>query len=172
MRKIILIALSAIILVGCGLGTKKQMIDEMKDGILENLEVVDYEEEISYSDEDVLKGYILKGKNSLGEENLYIVDGLKGTGNGIFKTGKYHGQQLFPEEKFYYQIHSTKDCGQEYNYFIGIIYDELSTVFYKDDELEIQSKQINLQGEEINLNFWLMKYLENEEIDLNEFSYR
>lgn len=40
---------------------------------------------------------------------------------------------------------------------------------YKDKQIDVQSKEINLNGDKIMLSVWMYKYSSDEKIDINQF---
>lgn len=172
MKKIVMILITAFLLVGCGFGTHRQLIDEMKEDMIENKELITYDEIFQYADKDIIKGYVIKGMTPNGKEDLYLLNGVKGIGEGSLDEGRYDYGPISPLiDKLDYVIYEGEYYGHDNSYFIGILFEKVSSVLYKDKELEIQNKEIEVNGEKVGLTMWLMKYPNGEEIDINEFKY-
>lgn len=172
MKKIIIIFIIMASLVGCGFGTHKQLIDEMKNDMIESYNLVDYEDIFRYADKDIIKGYIIKGVNENGVENLYLLNGVKGIGKGSFDKGLYYSGPISPkEENLDFRVEEGEFYGHENSYFIGVLFEKVSSVSYKDRELDIQNKEIELNGEKVGLTMWLMKFPNGDEISTDDFMY-
>lgn len=172
MKKIVLIFIMMILLAGCISGVNRQRIDEMKDDLIENKEFITYSEVFQYADKDIIKGYVIKGMTSNGIEDLYLLNGVKGIGKGALKEGMYYCGPISPQiDKLYYSSYEGEYYGYDNSYYIGILFEKVSSVLYMDKELDIQNKEIELNGEKVGLTMWLMKYPNGDEINADDFLY-
>lgn len=99
MKKIIMISIIVVLLVGCSSGINRQLIDEMKNDMIESYNLVEYNEIFQYADKDIIKGYVIKGVTSDGNENLYLLNGVKGIGKGAFDKGLYYSGPISPKDE-------------------------------------------------------------------------
>lgn len=172
MKKVVIFLMMLILLVGCISGVNRQLIDEMKGDMIENKELITYDEVFQYADKDIIKGYVIKGMTSNGNEDLYILNGAKGIGKGAFEDGRYYCGPVSPMiDQLYYLTVEGEYLGYDNSYYIGILFEKVSSVSYKDKELDIQNKEIELNGEKVGLTMWLMKYPNGDEINVDDFRY-
>lgn len=172
MKKIIMVSIMVVLLVGCISGVNRQRIDEMKDDLIEDKEFITYSEVFQYADKDIIKGYVIKGMTSNGKEDLYLLNGAKGIGKGVFEEGMYYCGPISPQiDKLYYSEYEGEYYGYDNSYYIGLLFEKVSSVSYKDKELDIQNKEIELNGEKVGLTMWLMKYPNGDEINTDDFIY-
>lgn len=147
-------------IVGC---SKNQFI-EFKDEYIEEHGIIKVEDIIIYSEKPDIEGLIFKGIiNDDDEENICFCEGVPGKNDGIFSNGEYTASLLDIDEQITYHFYDGDDLGYDKSYFVGIAFFKMTDLYYKDNRIDFQTKDIVLNDEKISLTVWLMPYSNGEE---------
>lgn len=168
MKKIIVIFIMLVLLVGC----KKDEFSSFKDDYIREQGITDIVDITSYGDKPYIEGVIFKGIIDGTEENLYFCEGLPGKGDGIFLNGEYGAGPFTVEMETRYRVYDGEDLGYDKSYFVAMVYRKMSDVYYKGESIDFKTVDVQLNGENITLTVWLMPFSNGEDIDISDFEYQ
>lgn len=167
MKKFVLIILCLILLSSCTI--YRQSSNEQIQSLCDTFNLIDYDELFTLQDSHFLKAYFIKGVNELHEENLYCTVKIEGTENSELRNGLYEERQLTPDLRYEDIEFDRKYFGSESSYYIGIIYQPINKVSYDGEQLKIQSKEISLNEKKTVISIWMLKYSNDQKIDIDLF---
>lgn len=168
MKKILIMFVMLVLLVGC----RKDEFSSFKDNYIEEQGITNIEDITVYGDKPYIEGVIFKGVIDGNEENLYFCEGLPGKGEGSFPNGEYTANLLSIKEGMIYNIYDGEDYGYDKSYFVAIVYQKLSAVYYKGESIDYKTVDVQLNGKDIILTVWLMLYDNEDEISISDFEYK
>lgn len=166
MKKFALIIICCFLVGACS--GQSHNIQDRIDDIYESDNLVEHEEILNFQDNNEIEVIFIKATDTSNKEYLYCIDELKGNGNGNYKYS-CASSRLTPELGFESLDESGKLVGYDSNYYIGIMYKSVNQILYEGKDIEFQTKEVKLNGEEIVMTIWLMKYDYNQEIDNRKF---
>lgn len=163
MKKILVLFIMLTLLMGCS----QSEFHEYKDNYIKEQHITNVEEVFHYENKPYIEGVIFKGK--IDQEELYYYEGIQGNAEGFIENGMYSGQPLFIEEKATYYIHNGEDYRYDKSFFVGIVYQKLSEVYFKGESIKFDIIETTLNDEDITLIFWLMPFDNGEEVSISDF---
>lgn len=167
MKKIFKIIIYCSLMIACSV--QGNNIQDRIDDIYESDNLIEHEEVLKLQDDKEINIIFIKATDTSNKEYLYCIDELKGNRKGNYKYS-CSSSRLTPELGFQSLDESGELVGYDNNYYIGILYKSVNQIMYKGENIEFQRKEVELNGKDIIMTIWLMKYDYNQEIDINEFN--
>lgn len=168
MKKLCLVLILCIFIVGCGSDDFESELDQYID----EQELVDVKRIMTYEDDSDIKGIIFKAVNLSDEELLYYFEYVAGKGNAKYGNGMYSAGPLLFDGNIISNIYDGEDFGYDKSYVIGMLDKKITSLTYKGKNIDYKSETVVLNGNKTAITVWLMSYDNGDDIDVADFSYQ